>query len=127
MSPDAQDVQSVIDRFNQAFQLHRPELLADLIADPCVLENTAPAPDGDRHVGREACLALWQGIASDRQARFDVEETRVLEDHALIFWRYRWGEAPGESVRGINVMRVLHGRIVEGRGYVKQARQGEHA
>ena len=46
-----------------------------------------------------------------------------LEDHALIFWRYRWGEAPADSVRGVNIMRVTGGQIVEARGYVKQARR----
>ena len=119
--------QAVIHAFNQAFQLHRPELLADLVADACVLENTVPAPDGDRCVGREACLALWQAIAADRQGRFDVEEVRVLGDHALIFWRYWRGGTAADSVRGVNVMRVLQGRIVEGRGYVKQAAQGAGA
>jgi hypothetical protein len=122
MTSPVRDTQTVIDLFNQAFQHYRPELLADLVADDCVLENTAPAPDGERRVGREACLALWQGIASDRQGRFDVEETRVLGEHALLFWRYWWGAALTDSVRGVNVMRVMRGRIVEARGYVKQAR-----
>jgi hypothetical protein len=116
-------VETVVVRFNEAFLSHRPDLLADLIADDCVLENTAPAPDGDRHVGREACLAVWNAIASDRNGRFDSEEVRVLGDHALLFWRYRWGEGPNDSVRGVNIMRVRGGRIVEARGYVKQVRQ----
>ena len=115
------DTHTVIDLFNQAFQRHRPELLTDLVADECVLENTAPAPDGDRHVGRDACLAVWQGIAADPEGRFDLEEVRILDDHALIFWRYGRGGTVAESVRGVNVMRVVRGQIVEGRGYVKQA------
>jgi len=125
MNSAPHDTRTVIDRFNEAFQSHRPELLAGIVAEDCVLENTVPAPDGDRYVGREACLALWQGIASDRNARFDLEEVRVLGDHALIFWRLRWGEAPSDSVRGVNVMRVARGQLVEGRGYVKQPRQEE--
>ena len=80
MATHTPDVRTVIDRFNEAFQSHRAELLRELVADDCVLENTAPAPDGDRRVGREACLALWQGIASDRNGRFDVEEVRLLDD-----------------------------------------------
>lgn len=118
------DTQAVIDKFNLAFQRHQPELLPDLVAVDCVLENTVPAPDGDRHVGRDACLALWQSIAGDRQGRFDVEETRLLGEHALIFWRFWWGDTHADSVRGINVMRVVGGRIVEARGYVKQLRHG---
>lgn len=123
MATHTPDIKTVIDRFNEAFQSHRAEMLNELVADDCVLENTVPAPDGDRHVGREACLALWQAIASDSNGRFDVEEVRLLADHALIFWRYRWGDAPIDSVRGVNVMRVKDGQIVEARGYVKQMRR----
>ena len=123
MATHIPDIRTVIDRFNEAFQSHRAELLRELVADECVLENTVPAPDGDRHVGREACLAVWQGIASDRNGSFDVEEVRLLEDHALIFWRYRWGGALTDSVRGVNVMRVAGGQVVEARGYVKQIRR----
>jgi hypothetical protein len=127
MSSHSRDTQTVIDRFNQAFQLYQPELLTDLVADECVIENTAPAPDGDRLVGREACLAQWQGIASDRHGRFDIEETRILGDHGLIFWRYWWGDTPADSVRGVNLMRVMRGQIVEGRGYVKQPRRAANS
>ena len=55
----------LIDAFNAAFQRHDPALLPPLIALDCVLENTQPAPNGSRHVGRDACLAVWQGVASN--------------------------------------------------------------
>ncbi len=113
------DIKDLMARFNQAFQQHDPSLLDELVADDCVLENNQPAPDGSRHLGRTACLELWKGIASDRSAVFEQEELRILGDHALIFWRYRWGDGPNDSVRGLNVMRIRDGRIVEGRGYVK--------
>jgi ketosteroid isomerase-like protein len=115
----AEQTTQAIDRFNQAFQLHDAALLLDLIAEDCVLENTQPAPNGSRHVGREACLALWQGIAGNRDGWFELENTEVFGETALIFWRYCWGEGEQSSVRGVNVMRVRDGKIVEGRGYVK--------
>jgi len=59
---------------------------------------------------------------STEQVRLALTNSQ-LEDHALIFWRYRWGEAPADSVRGVNIMRVTGGQIVEARGYVKQARR----
>ncbi|MBE7368945.1 nuclear transport factor 2 family protein [Ramlibacter pallidus] len=124
MHPPLRDTRAIIDRFNEAFQRHATELLTDLVAEDCVLENTVSAPDGDRYTGRDACLGLWQSIASDPQSRFEVEEVRVLGDHGLIFWRYWPGASPAASVRGLNVMRIAHGRIVEGRGYVKQAAGG---
>ena len=111
----------VIDQFNDAFQRHDPSLLADLIAEDCVLENTQPAPDGSRHVGREQCLALWHSIASAANTHFDLEDVEVAGDRAIIRWRLWWGESSNQSVRGVNLMRVREGLIVEGMGYVKGA------
>ena len=105
--------------FNDAFLRHDPAALSPLIAEDCVVENTTPAPNGARQVGRDACLALWQGLASETGSRFDLEEVVVAGDRATIRWRYRWGEAEGDSVRGVNLMRVRDGLIVEAMGYVK--------
>lgn len=109
----------VIERFNAAFLRHEPDLLDDLVDDDCVLENSTPAPLGARHVGREACLGLWRGIAQNRDAHFELQEVEISGERAQVRWRYFWGPGPTESVRGVNLMRVQSGRIVEGRGYVK--------
>ena len=109
----------MIERFNAAFLRHEPALLEDLVADDCVLENTTPAPLGARVEGRAACLGLWQGIAANRDAHFELEDVEVSGERAQIRWRYVWGSAETDSVRGVNLMRVRDGRIVEGRGYVK--------
>jgi hypothetical protein len=107
----------IIQRYNDVFQRHDPSGLAVLVAEDCVIENTIPAPDGARYVGREACVALWTGIATAPGTRFDIEETFVAGERATIRWRYWWGE--GNSVRGVNLMRVRDGLIVEAMGYVK--------
>lgn len=111
----------VIEQFNNAFQRHDPSLLVGLIAEHCVLENTTPAPNGARHEGREACLALWQSIATTPNTSFDLEDVEVAGERAIIRWRFRWGEGTQNSVRGVNLMRVKEGLIVEGMGYVKGA------
>jgi hypothetical protein len=98
---------------------HEPELLDDLIDDDCVLENTTPAPLGARHVGRDACLEAWRAIARNREAHFELEEVELSGERAQICWRYFWGPSEADSIRGVNLMRVRAGRIVEGRGYVK--------
>jgi hypothetical protein len=64
-------------------------------------------------------LALWQGIANNRAASFELEDVVVLGERAQIRWRYVWGTAQNEQLRGVNLMRVRDGRIVEGMGYVK--------
>jgi hypothetical protein len=112
---------AVIEQFNNAFQRHDPSLLVDLIADDCVLENTTPAPDGAHHMGRDACLALWQSISTTPNTHFDLEDVEVAGERAIIRWRFWWGEGIHNSVRGVNLLRVRDGLIVEGMGYVKGA------
>jgi hypothetical protein len=101
------------------FQLHDPSPLNELVAEDCVIENTQPAPNGSRHVGRDACIALWTGIATARGTHFDLENVIVTGDRAIILWRFCWGEDETSSVRGVNLMRVRDGLIVEAKGYVK--------
>lgn len=105
--------------FNAAFVEHRPELLAPLVGEDCVIENTVPAPDGERFVGRDACLALWSGLAASPDACFESEDIEAYGERAILRWRYRWGDDEASSVRGVNLMRVRDGRIVEALGYVK--------
>ncbi|WP_433251309.1 nuclear transport factor 2 family protein [Streptosporangium sp. CA-135522] len=110
---------AIMNRFNEAFLRHDPSLLDGLVAEDCVVENTGPGPDGSRHVGREACLALWSGIASSRDSEFEPEEIWAAGDRAVIRWRLRWGPGAADSVRGVNLMRLRDGLIVEAMGYVK--------
>jgi ketosteroid isomerase-like protein len=109
----------LIQRFNDVFQRHDPSALPDLVAEDCLIENTTPAPDGSRHVGRDACVALWRRIATAPGTSFDLEDVVVAGDRATIRWRYRWGAGDHDSVRGVNLMRVREGLIVEALGYVK--------
>jgi ketosteroid isomerase-like protein len=111
----------VIARFNRAFLDHDPAALTGLIAENCVIENTTPAPNGDRRVGRAACLETWQGLATAPGTQFELEEVAVWGARAIVRWRFRWGEGDENSVRGVNLMRVRDGRIVEAMGYVKGA------
>lgn len=119
MSYEPLDTPEVIRRFNEAFQRHDADALVELVAESCVIENSQPAPNGSRHVGRAACLAAWQKVATAEGTSFDLEDTIVTGDRAIILWRYRWGDGDESSVRGINLMRVSDGRIVEALGYVK--------
>ena len=109
----------VIQRFNQAFVQHDGSLLDDLIAEDCVMESVEPAPDGTRYVGRNACLEFWQKLANSRDGEFSDEDIIASGGHGIIRWRYRFGPGLSQSVRGVNVMRVRDGLIVEALGYVK--------
>jgi SnoaL-like domain len=115
MKHDATD--AVLRRFNEVFLSHDAAALVELVAADCVIENTVPAPDGARHEGRDACIALWTEIATTAGTFFELEEVTVMGGRGIIRWRYHWGE--GQSVRGVNLMRVEDGLIVEALGYVK--------
>ncbi|MDG4895265.1 MULTISPECIES: nuclear transport factor 2 family protein [unclassified Mesorhizobium] len=107
----------IIRRYNDVFRRHDPSALEELVAEDCVIENTTPAPDGARRTGKAACVELWSAIATGFGTRFDLEETYVAGDRATIRWRLWMSD--GSSLRGVNLMRVADGRIVEAMGYVK--------
>jgi len=109
----------LMDRFNAVFLDHDPITLPSMIAEDCVIEKINPAPNGDRCVGRDACVALWTDIATAPGTRFDLEETCAMGDRAIIRWRF-WS-SDTTSIRGVNLMRVRDGLIVEAMGYVKGA------
>jgi hypothetical protein len=72
-------------------------------------------------VGRDACVAKWTEIATTPGTHFELEDVDVADDRAIIRWRFCWGEGESNSVRGVNLMRVRDGVIVEAMGYVKGA------
>ena len=110
---------AILQRFNQVFLTHDPTALPDLVAEDCVIENTQPAPDGSRHEGKAACIALWTEIATMPGAHFEPESIIARGDRGEIRWRLVWGSDHASTVRGVNLMRVRDGRIVEALGYVK--------
>jgi ketosteroid isomerase-like protein len=109
----------VIRRFNDAFVQRDPDMLVDLVADDCVMESTQPAPNGTRYEGYDACLRFWQELIDDPNGSFEPEDVVVSVDRATIRWRYRFGEGDENSVRGVNLMHVRDGKVVEALGYVK--------
>ena len=113
----SKETAEIMRRFNDVFLRHDPAELRNLIAENCVIEKISSGPDDDRCVGRDACIALWQGIATEPGTHFDLEETFAAGDRAIIRWRYWPNE--GRSVRGVNLMRLSDGLIVEAMGYVK--------
>ncbi|HEX4813360.1 MAG TPA: nuclear transport factor 2 family protein [Nonomuraea sp.] len=117
---DAQrTTREVLDQYNDAFHQHDPGLLKDLIADDCVIEDSGPAPDGARHEGGPACLARWSELAANHALTFTPETAEIHGDLAIQPWHLQWGDGRQDRVRGVNLIRIREGRIVEARGYVK--------
>jgi hypothetical protein len=113
----SRETAEIMRRFNDVFQRHDPSDLKSLIAENCVIEKITPGPAGDRCVGRDACIENWKAIATEPGSHFDLEETFAAGDRAIIRWRY-WS-SEGRSTRGVNLMRVRDGLIVEAMGYIK--------
>jgi glutathione S-transferase len=110
-------VREVIERYNAVFHSHDPSGLEALVAPGCIIENSYPAPDGSRHTGRAECVALWTSIATAPDLEFEVERSELFDDRAILLWRlHRTGAKP---LRGVNLMRVTGGQIIEALGYVK--------
>ncbi|WP_041289443.1 nuclear transport factor 2 family protein [Kribbella flavida] len=109
----------VIHQFNKAFVDHDPDLLIGLVGTDCVMEAIQPAPEGERVEGGGACLAFWQALAEDHATQFEPEQIDIAGDRATIRWRYRFGAGETDYVRGVNLMRVADGVIVEALGYSK--------
>lgn len=109
----------IIHKFDDAFKKHDATDLAAIVADDCVLENTGPAPDGATYKGHAACVEFWTSIANNTNMWFETENVDILGERAIITWRLFWGKGESDSVRGVNIMRVHNGKIVEALGYVK--------
>lgn len=119
--PESAETERLLREFDSCFVMHDPAPLDHLIADACVVENARPAPEGARYVGKLACVALWTEIATNKDIRFETENIIARGDRGEITWHLVWGADPQKAVRGVNLMRVQDGKIVEARGYVKGA------
>src|SRR3954470_22242278 len=107
----------IVDRFITAFRERDPSLIPELVAESCVMEGMQPAPDGLRVEGYADNVRFWQAMVADTRGTFETEETVILEDRAINRWRYTYGDR--SSVRGVTLIRVEDGRIVEALGYGK--------
>lgn len=115
-SLSASDPLTVVDVFGAAWADHDLEAALALLTEDCVFDNTIPAPDGERFVGRAAIARAWAPIFKDPSTRFDAEETFVAGDRVVQTWRYAWADG---HVRGVDVYRVRDGKVAEKFSYVK--------
>ena len=110
------DPLKVVETFGAAWADHDLDAALALVSDDCVFDATGPAPDGTRHVGRDAIRAAWKPIFDDQASRFEEEETFAAGDRIVQRWRYSWN---GGHVRGVDLVRVEAGLITEKFSYVK--------
>ena len=111
------ETRETIERFHEALNRRDLDALGDLITDDVVFEATSPAPDGTRHVGRQAVLdACRDFFAGSPATHFEMEEMFGAGDRVIVRWLYTWTDG---HVRGVDVLRVRAGQVAETLAYVK--------
>jgi len=114
MDDEARDA---ILEFHEALNRRDLDALGDLMTEDCVFETTSPAPDGTRHVGRQAVLeACRDFFAGSSTTHFEMEEMFGAGDRVIVRWLYSWADG---HVRGVDVLRVRGGQVAETLAYVK--------
>jgi ketosteroid isomerase-like protein len=106
----------LVEAFGSAWGDHDLDGALGFLSDDCLFDATGPAPDGTSHTGPEEIRAAWQPIFEDTSSVFEAEETFSAGDRVVQRWRYSWD---GGHIRGVDVFKVLDGRITEKRSYVK--------
>ena len=112
---------SVIDRFNDAFNRHDAELVASLLTEDTVFEDTSPPPDGRRIEGKAAVAAFWHDwFERNSDAHFETEEVIISGNRAVVRWIYRkTRNGQPWHLRGIDVFTVRDGKVAAKLAYVK--------
>jgi ketosteroid isomerase-like protein len=106
----------LIEAFGAAWAAHDLDGAVSFLAEDCLFDSTNPAPDGTRVVGPDEIRAAWKPIFDDLSSRFEVEETFAAGERVVQRWRYDWD---GGHVRGVDLFRVVNGKIAEKLSYVK--------
>ncbi len=116
-----QATKQAIERFNEAFNRHDAEALANLLTDDTVFEDTSPAPDGRRIEGKAAVIEFWRGwFARNSDAKFEAEEMIVSGNRAVVPWVYRkMRNGQPWHLRGVDIFSVRDGKVAAKLAYVK--------
>jgi ketosteroid isomerase-like protein len=111
---------AVVQRFLDAFGRADVDGVMAEMSDDVVFESTEP-PDGRRHQGQADVRRVWEQLFATPGARFTTEALLPHGERAVALWRYSWGagEADAGHVRGVDVVTVRGGKVVEKLSYVK--------
>ena len=112
---------AVVERFNDALNRKDLTALADLLTEDTVFENSNPAPDGTRFVGKPGVVEFWRKwMAANPDARFDSEEAIATGNRVTVRWVYRkMKDGKLWHLRGVDLFTVRDAKIAVKRTYVK--------
>jgi len=120
-SSPTETTRTVVDRFNEAFNRHDTDLLAQLLTEDTVFENTSPPPDGLRIEGREAVVEFWRDwFSRNSDSTFEAEDMIVCGDRAVVCWVYRkLRNGQPWHLRGVDLFTIRDGKVAAKLAYVK--------
>jgi ketosteroid isomerase-like protein len=109
-----------VDKFNEAFNRHDADRLAEFLTEDTVFEDTFP-PDGRRIEGKAAVTEYWRGwFARNADAKFDTEEVIVSGNKVIVRWVYRkMRNGQPWHLRGVDIFTVRDGKVAAKLAYVK--------
>jgi len=116
-----QTTRAAINRFNEAFNRHDADALAETLTEDTVFEDTSPVPDGRRVEGKAAVVDFWRGwFARNPDARFETEQVIIGGNHGTVLWTYRkMRDGQPWHLRGVDVFTVRNGKVAAKLAYVK--------
>src|SRR5215831_15250211 len=63
LPPDLDSItRDTVERFIRAFQQKDASVIAELVAEECIMETMQPAPDGERIEGYDANVRFWEAM-----------------------------------------------------------------
>ena len=120
MGSDSETLDAV-NRFNEAFNRHNVDDVMAAMTNDCLFENTNPAPDGAKLVGRDAVRAYWTVFfEKNPDAIFEAEEMIAFGVRCVVRWVYKkMKDGKPWHLRGVDVFKVRDGKVAEKLSYVK--------
>ncbi len=112
---------TAVENFNSAFNSHDVDAVMKAMTEDCIFENTSPTPDGSRLEGSIAIRAYWvKFFAANLDAYFEAEDVFAAGNRCVVRWVYhKTKEGKPWHLRGVDVFKVLNGRVAEKLAYVK--------
>jgi hypothetical protein len=107
---------------NDAFNNHDVAGMMQLMSDKCIYENSQPALDRIRYVGREEVTIFWQNFFMEfPQSTRVIEEIFSISIRCVMRWKLEWVDAEGvkKKIRGVDLFQVKDDLISEELSYIK--------
>lgn len=107
----------IVLEFNEAFNRHDVNKIAQLLSADCVFETTNPAPDGNIYRSKDVIVQYLQDFfEKSPQAHMEIEEVSGMGMHCIMRWKYTWGNG---HIRGVDIFKIEESFIREKFSYVK--------